>query len=45
MKIGDEFELEKIKDHKKINMDCNVFDEEQTQAQAYTRFDNDENPD
>ena len=40
MKIGDEYEYEKIKNKKHYN----GSDEDGTLAQAYTRFDND-NPD
>jgi hypothetical protein len=47
MKIGDEYEYEKatFKKKLKVNMVSNVSDEEGTLAQAYTRFDNDENTD
>jgi hypothetical protein len=47
MKIGEEFEYEKatFKKTLKVNMVSNASDEEGTLAQAYTRFDGDENPD
>jgi len=46
MLLGEEFEYEKAAlKKKKVDQGSNVSDEEGTLAQAYTRFDNDENPD
>lgn len=47
MKMGEEYEYEKVTFKKKLQVRqaSNASDEEGTMAQAFTRFDNDENTD